>query len=278
MKRLAVEGFSLDDTLSCGQSFCWTREGRGYVNADLGQVVYVEQVGDELRYETSSHPVQIRRLLGLEDPIDEIVSEIGRDDVMKKSIAHAPGLRIVRDSFYPCLISFICSIWKNIPAIQAITQRIREMWGPSYEFRGKTYFGMPTPDVLGEVAVDDLKAIGLAWRAEFIHRSTRAILDGQVEEDALREAPYEDAHRVLTSLHGVGNKVADCVLLFSLGHLDAFPIDVWIERVIQKHYGIFTEAGKTYAKKSRAARDYFGRYAGYAQEFLYYYFRTQDAE
>lgn len=278
MRRLTVDGFSLDDTLSCGQSFCWMREGRGYVNADLGQVVYVEQVGDELRYETSSQPVQIRRLLGLEDPIDEIVSEIGRDDVTKKSIAHAPGLRIVRDPFYPCLISFICSIWKNIPAIQAITQRIREMWGPSYKFRGNTYFGMPTPDVLGEVAVDDLKAIGLAWRAEFIHRSTRAILDGQVEESALREVPYEEAHRALTSLHGVGNKVADCVLLFSLDHLDAFPIDVWIERVIQKHYGIFTTTGKTYAKKSRAARDYFGRYAGYAQEFLYYYFRTQDTE
>ncbi len=109
----------------------------------------------------------------------------------------------------------------------------------------------------------------------FVLRSTEAILEGDFVPDRLVKLGYEDAHKTLKSLHGVGDKVADCVCLFSLGFLEAFPIDVWIERVIQEHYGIFTATGKSYAKKSEAARTYFGKYAGYAQEYLYYFTRTK---
>jgi N-glycosylase/DNA lyase len=89
----------------------------------------------------------------------------------------------------------------------------------------------------------------------------------------LKEKKYQDTHNVLKTLHGVGNKVADCVCLFSLGYLEAFPMDVWIERIVQQHYGIFLEKGKSYTKKSKAARTYFGRYAGYAQQYLFHYTR-----
>jgi N-glycosylase/DNA lyase len=273
MKRLAVKDFSLVDTLECGQTFCWVKEGEGYINADIGQVVYVEQRGDTLLYDTSEDDVNLSKLFRLEDPLDQIHQEITRDGIMKKSISFAPNLRIINDPFFPCLVSFLCSVWKNVPAIRGMTNAIRKNWGPSYEFRGKVYYGMPSPEQLSNASVSALKKLGLAWRAEFIARSTEAIVNKKVTEDSLKSMNYPEAHKQLKKLHGVGDKVADCISLFSLGFLESFPIDVWIERVIQEHYGVFTNAGKSYSKRSEAARDYFGRYAGYAQEYLYHYTR-----
>lgn len=273
MRRLAVKDFSLVDTLECGQTFCWVKEGEGYINADIGQVVYVEQRGETLLYDTSEDDVNLSKLFRLEDPLDQIHQEITRDGIMKKSINFAPNLRIINDPFFPCLVSFLCSVWKNVPAIRGMTNAIRKKWGPSYEFRGKVYYGMPSPEQLSNASVRALKKLGLAWRAEFIARSTEAIVNKKVTEDSLRSMNYPEAHKHLKKLHGVGDKVADCISLFSLGFLESFPIDVWIERVIQEHYGVFTNAGKSYSKKSEAARDYFGRYAGYAQEYLYHYTR-----
>ncbi len=276
MQEITVRDFSLRDTLECGQTFCWTRHGDGYLCTDLGQVIYVEQQGDRLLYEASEEvdAASVRRLFRLDDPLRDIQTEIAKDDVMREAIAFAPGLRIVSDPFFPCLVTFICSIRNNIPSIQRVAQRIREGYGPAYEFHGQRYHGMPGPDVLARADVNDLRSLGLDWRAEFIVRTAKAIDEGLVTERKLRRLSYEEAHHELKTLHGVGDKVADCVCLFSLGFLESFPIDVWIERVIQRHYDIFTESGKSYAKKSKAAREYFGRYAGYAQEYLYYYTRS----
>ncbi len=274
MRYLRADDFDLQVTLECGQTFSWNQEGEGYVNADVGQVVYVEQRGNRLYYDTSSGDVNLRKLLRLDDPIKEIRQELVKDEFIAQSIEYSRGLRIISDPFYPCLVSFLISTWSNIPRIKKHMKDIRETYGPKYEFRGKTYHGMPTSETMNNVSVESLKKLGLAWRAEFISQSTKALIEGEVSETELKELGYEIAHRRLQSLHGVGAKVADCVCLFSLGFLEAFPIDVWIERVIQQHYGLFEELGKSYTKKSRAARDYFGCYAGYAQEYLYHYSRS----
>lgn len=274
MRKLVAEGFDLVDTLECGQTFSWIREGRGYINSDIGQVVYIEQRGNRLHYDTSEHDVDLQRMLRLNDPILEIQEQIARDGIMRESIEFAPGLHVISDDFFPCLVAFLCSIRNNIPNIRKFTQSIRREFGPIYSFRGKDYNGFPSPEELSRATEDQLRALGLDWRANFIVRSTRSILEEDIDANELSKSSYVDAHSRLKELHGVGDKVADCVCLFSLGFLEAFPIDVWIERVIQNHYGIFTTAGKSYGKKSEAAREYFGQYAGYAQEYLYYYTRT----
>ena len=274
MKELKVSNFSLKDTLECGQTFCWVPEGNGYVNADIGQAVYVEQEDDILRWEASEGRVDLSDLFRLDDPLLEIQKKIAKDEFMRDSINFAPSLRIIHDPVYPCLVSFLCATWKGIPAIKTMVQRIRKSCGPEFELRGKSYFGMPTPQQLCDIDESVLNSLGLAWRADFIKRSTDSILNGEIDLEGLKTLSYQSAHSKLKTLHGVGNKVADCVCLFSVGHLEAFPIDVWIERVIQQRYGIFTEAGKSYQKKSEAARTYFGKYAGYAQEYLYYYSRS----
>ncbi|MHA2602305.1 MAG: DNA-3-methyladenine glycosylase family protein [Candidatus Thorarchaeota archaeon SMTZ1-83] len=274
MRELVIEGFDLVDTLECGQTFSWIREGRGYVNSDIGQVVYVEQRGNTLYYDSSDHDVDLQKMFRLNDPLTEIQRKIARDGIMKESIQFAPGLRVISDEFFPCLVSFLCSIRNNIPNIRKFTQSIRREFGPTYSYRGAVYHGFPSPVDLSRATENQLQALGLDWRANFIVRSTKSILEDNIDATELSRQGYEEAHARLKELHGVGDKVADCVCLFSLGFLEAFPIDVWIERVIQKHYGIFTTAGKSYGKKSEAAREYFGEYAGYAQEYLYYYTRT----
>jgi len=276
MKHLKVERFNLVDTIECGQTFTWVREGGGYINTDLGQAIYVEQRGNALLYETSSSDaVPLRRVFRLEDPLDEIQTNIRRDGIMQQSIDFAPDLRIINDPFFPCLISFMCSTCKNIPAIHRMMGNIRMKLGPAYEFRGKTVYEFPEPEQLAEASVKTLQSQGLGFRAKYVRQAADSIVRGEISESELREMRYADAHAALKSLHGVGDKVADCVCLFSLGFLEAFPIDVWIERVIQNHYDIFTETGKSYAKKSAAARGYFGKYSGYAQEYLYYFSRSQ---
>ena len=275
MRTIRAENFSLADTIECGQTFSWMREGNGYINPDIGQVVYVEQHGNKLHYDTSHMDIDLRKLFRLDDPLPQIQDEIARDKIMRESIAFAPGLRLVSDEFFPCLISFILSIQSNIPRMHGCMHSLRQKYGPIYEFRGKTFCGFPSAEQLSTASIQDLNELMLGWRSSFIVRTTASILSGEVDPQELGNLSYVEAHRKLKSLHGVGNKVADCVCLFSLGHLEAFPIDVWIGKVINQHYDIFKTSGKSYSKRSLAAREYFGRYAGYAQEYLYNYARSR---
>ena len=278
MKSLTVDRFSLFDTIESGQTFTWSREGNGYVNADLGQVIYVEQRGNTLFYESPSHSVDLNKLFRLDDPLDEIQSEITRPGYMQESIGFAPNLRIVSDPLVPCLFSFISSIQKNIPAIHTIMRNIRKEWGPSYIFRGKTYYGFPSLEDLSCASISDFEGLNAGYRSKFFVQTIESMNRGDVTEEQLRTMPYSEAHEALKTLHGVGDKVADCVCLFSLGFLEAFPIDVWIEKVIQDHYPIFQLEGKSYKKKSATARKYFGQYAGYAQEYLFYFSRCNGVK
>ena len=275
MKTITVDRFSLFDTIESGQTFTWTREGNGYVNSDIEQVIYVEQKGDALFYETSSSSVDMSTLFRLNDPLDEIHTEITRQGFMQESIDFAPNLRIVSDPLFPCLFSFISSIQKNIPAIHKLMNSIRQRWGPSYEFRDKTYYGFPSLEDLSGASIKDFDSLNAGYRSKFFVKTIEAMNKGIVIEEELKTMNYHEAHESLKTLHGVGDKVADCVCLFSLGFLEAFPIDIWIERVIQDHYRIFEKEGKTYKKKSATARKYFGQYAGYAQEYLYYFSRCK---
>jgi N-glycosylase/DNA lyase len=276
MRTLKTKHFNLTETIECGQTFSWIREGHGYINADIGQLVYVEQQGNTLHYESSDEGIDLREHFRLTDPLPQIQKEIARDEFMRESIDFAPGLRLVSDNFFPCLVSFILSIQSNIPRMHGCMKSLREVYGTPYKFRGKTIYGFPSPTQLSKANEKQLRNLRFGWRSAFIVKTTASVLSGEVDSNTLRETTYEDAHRILKSLHGVGDKVADCVCLFSLGFLEAFPIDVWIERVIQDHYDMFASTGNSYARKSKAARDYFGRYAGYAQEYLYNYVRSKD--
>ena len=207
------------------------------------------------------------------------------------------GLRLVRQDRWECLASFVLATNANIPRIKKMISAVCERYGPAFEYEGGTYHGFPSPGALAEAPVSGLAGCGLGYRAPFLRRVAASVADGMVDFDAVARLPYEDARELLLQelfgekvLLGVGPKVADCVLLYSCGKDEAFPIDVWIARVLAKSYpkllpspllARLRRGDKAkisvgdYARLSAAARRRFGDYAGYAQQYLYMSIREQ---
>ena len=166
---------------------------------------------------------------------------------------------------------------------------ISRRFGEKIMLDGMEFFTFPTLERLASATVKDLLACGLGYRAKYVHATSKRIFDNDLELERLRRLPYEQAKKQLCSLAGVGPKVADCVLLFSLGKTEAFPVDRWVERVVLNHYAqqlppelvqkLAQREGLTnseYARLNAFGRYYFGKYAGYAQEYLYHYERMQS--
>ncbi len=247
----------------------------------------VRQLGDELEFANVGEGF-VRNYFGLDDDLQAIGSVIGKDAHMRKALEMFWGLRIVRQEPWECLISYICATYKSIPAIKHMLNSLSRKFGEKVVFEGAEFFGFPEPRRLARASVGGLADCGLGYRAKFVSETSKRIFDGAFELERLRRLPYEQAKLELRGLPGVGPKVADCVLLFGLGKLEAFPVDVWVKRVLLNHYAGLLPAGVVarlskgeglsnvaYRLLSEFGRSYFGRYAGYAQEYLYHWERMQ---
>ncbi|MFP4116906.1 MAG: DNA-3-methyladenine glycosylase family protein [Candidatus Aenigmatarchaeota archaeon] len=266
----------LKKTLECGQTFSWRKikeNGKNkYVTVRNGGVLEVWQDGDELLYENYGNEIDLRKALRLEDPLEEIYKKIDRDGFIHRSIKANRGFRLVRDEFFPCLIAYITSAQMQIPRIRRVQRDIENRYGRPLRFDGEEYYEFPESGELTEVSEEELRELSIGYRAEYVKRSAEMVRDGVVKEKQLRKMDYKQAREELKMLSGVGNKVADCVLLFALDFTEAFPIDTWIKKVIKKKYPDLYS--KNYGELSENMRSYFGEYAGYAQEYLFYYGRT----
>ena len=284
--RLDV-AFDLDFSLCCGQVFRWRKFG-GWWYGVVGENPFkVRQCGAELLFEGVSEEF-VRFYFGLNDDLSEISGCIGKDDYVQKALRKFEGLRIVRQNPWECLISFICATYKNIAAIEQMLQKLSAKFGEKRVFDGLDFYTFPSVERLAFASESGLRECGLGYRAKYVQATAKKIHDEKIDLEGLKALPYLDARKVLVGFSGVGLKVADCVLLFSLEKLDAFPVDVWVKRVILNHYAnCFPEAlvkklssheslsKGEYEKLNAFGRNYFGQYAGYAQEYLYHYERTQ---
>jgi len=265
----------LKKTLECGQTFSWRKEeddGRTkYYTARNGGVLKIWQEGEKLYFDNYGEGVDPRKVLRLDDSLEEIYKTLKKDEFMERSVAVNHGLRIVRDDFFPCLIAYITSSQMQIPRIKRVQRDISEKYGKPIVF-DEEYYRFPGPEELAMVPEEDLRSLSIGYRAGYIKRTAEMVRDGVVNKEELGSMGYEDAREELKRLSGVGNKVADCVLLFSLDFMEAFPVDTWIKKVIRKKYPELYS--KNYEKLSENMRSYFGKYAGYAQEYLFHYGRT----
>jgi N-glycosylase/DNA lyase len=194
-----------------------------------------------------------------------------------------PGLRLMRQDPAQCIVSFVCASNTNIPMIRRMLGTLSTKYGEKIVADGSEFHAFPAVRALHKATEAELRACGLGYRAKAIKAAAKAISTGALDSEQLKKADYNDAKAELVKIYGIGNKIADCILLFSLEKLDSFPIDVWIARALLGHYGWLAGrkmseklTEKQYEDVSGAARKYFGRYAGYAQQFLYYHMR-QDA-
>ena len=284
--RLDV-AFDLDFSLCCGQVFRWKKIGEWWYGVVGENVFKIRQCGAELEFDGVSGEF-VRCYFGLNDDLQQISRCIGRDDYVRKALRRFEGLRIVRQLPWECLISFICATYKSIAAIELMLSKLSRKFGEKKTFDGLDFYTFPTAGKLAFASENALRECGLGYRAKYVQATAKKIYEEKIELESLKTLPYLEAREKLIEFPGVGLKVADCVLLFSLEKLEAFPVDVWVKRVILNHYANqFPEAlvkklstheslsNSEYEKLNAFGRSYFGKYAGYAQEYLYHYERTQ---
>jgi N-glycosylase/DNA lyase len=284
--RLAVP-FDLDLSLCCGQVFRWQKLDGWWYGVVGDRVLKVRQCGAELEFAGADEKF-VQRYFGLDLDLAFISRCIAKDFYIKDALKQFKGLRLLRQEPWECLVSFVCSIQKNIPAIEQMLTKISSKFGEKRLFEGKTFYLFPNPQRLASADVDELRSCSLGFRAKYVAAAARKIFDEAIDLNSLKTLPYLQAQKALLEFCGVGQKVADCVLLFSLDKTEAFPVDVWVKRVILNRYAdkLPPELAQKlqsrpqlinadYRKIGDWARGYFGVYAGYAQEYLFHFERTQ---
>ena len=276
-------GVDLRLTIETGQSYLWRGEGGQlyeeippnwyYIVLD-GEYLRVKQTDRGLEWESTSDGESLLcHLLRLNDDLYEIFETIPSDKWVTAAVDKYLGMRLVQDPTFPCLISFICSTQMRVERIHRMVSNLSERFGPAVEVDGRLYHGFPKAEHLAEVSEEELRSMSLGYRAPYVIDTANLVVTGELHPEDVASLEYEDARAELTRFVGVGNKVADCVLLFSLGYLEAVPLDTWIQRMIEERYPWCNKGN--YHETSRAIRDYFGEtYAGYAQTYLFHYFRS----
>ncbi len=292
--RIDLDGtaFDLQSTLESGQTYLWWRDdGEDYDSTYGGDdwyltttratddpgVIKVRQRNGALEYRSNvdAEPV-LRRRLGLDDDLPAIRASVPNAEVIQDAYDEYWGMRIVREPAFGCVISFICSAQMRVSRIHGMQQSLREAFGTAIEFEGDSYHAYPTPEQLAVATEQQLRDLSLGYRAPYVQRTAEMVADGDDPTEATGLG-YEAARELLTRYVGVGDKVADCVLLFSLGYLEAVPLDTWIRTAIEEYFPDCEQGN--YTDTSRAIREQLGgEYAGYTQTYLFHYLRNDGPE
>jgi N-glycosylase/DNA lyase len=273
-----TQPLDLASTLESGQAFRWRRHGAWYYGVIQDVLVALKQDGSRLDVHCRRlPPEQIESLLHdylrLDDDLEDIYTQIDTDPRMHEAIAGYRGLRILRQDPWECLVGFICSANSNIPRISATMVSLAQNYGQSLTLDDYVDYSFPTAEKLAEAGEEALRNLKLGFRAKYVAQAAEKVARGEVKLEPLRRLPYQEAKEVLTSLAGVGDKVADCVLLFSLDKLDACPIDRWVRRAMEDWY---LDGAKLNYKDIRVwSLEKWGEYAGYAQQYLFHQKRLQ---
>lgn len=227
-----------------------------------------------LEFRSEPHPEAsvaplLQSYFRLDDDIQAIYAEISQDARVAEMVARYPGLRLLRVEPWECLISFICSANNSIHNIHQNMERLADRYGTPINLDGQVRHTFPTPAQLAEASERELRELALGFRAPYVAQAVRAVLEGRLDLAALVRLPYSEAKARLMECPGIGPKIADCIAVFSLEKLEAFPIDVWIRRALGEWYfpGQKTPPDRVLLEWAQA---HFGRYGGYAQQYLFH--------
>ncbi|MFB6207804.1 MAG: DNA-3-methyladenine glycosylase [Candidatus Nanohaloarchaea archaeon] len=275
--KLDAADFDLEQTMTCGQTFAWNRlngdlHGEGppefYTFRDGKPLIVRKEDGIEVRTELSRE--EVVQALGLDKDLEQVFHQFPEDEKLETARKEFWGLRILQDEFFPTLVSYLLSPQMSIPRIKEMYDAIAEKYGETVEVDGKKLQRFPTQEELSVATEEELRELGVGYRAKYIVETLELLEDFEPEE--VRGKDYEEAREEMKQLYGVGDKVADCVLLFSLGFHQAAPFDTWAQKAMKAHYPeLYSEK---YHEASRNFRSRFGENAGYAQEYLFHAARS----
>jgi len=269
--QVTNDWLNVGNSINSGQVFLWEKVGKTWYGVNGSDVLAVTSDPFKMR-SFSKSPMDFFRQ---RDDIKKILTSISKDKFVKSAVQSFPGLRLLRQDPFQCFISFIVSSNSNIQNIKQMLQRLCKKFGNKVSFDGKDFFLFPEPKKLATAQTRNLLSCGIGYRAKFVKEAACVINSGKIDLDSLKYEDYYFAKENLLKVLGVGNKVADCILLFSLEKLDAFPLDRWMLRVLQKYYSnnfftnLKTITNNQYEKLHEEIVNHFGPYSGYSQQFLF---------
>jgi N-glycosylase/DNA lyase len=277
---LRVRDYDLVATLDSGQVFRWREQNGSWTGVIGKNSVRLTQTHAGIFAETSAPQKNwdwLREFLQTEIKLEKILKTFPEDAPMKNAVAACRGLRVLRQNPWECLASFILSSTKQIVQIRQIVSLLCERFGerlaPQPPIFNESFYSFPTPQRIAALTEADLRACKMGFRAPNLLAAARQIAGGKFDLEKIRKMDYPEARAELMKLRGVGSKIADCVLLFACGFDSAFPVDVWIERALQKLY--FQRRRASEKRLRHFAATHFGPHAGYAQQYLFHYIRTK---
>jgi N-glycosylase/DNA lyase len=293
--RILAPDFDLEKTLNSGQVFHWQKIGNAFMGTIDQLPVAVGQQGDTLKIHAATRELDglkpssskrsgrveagrdalervVTRYFALDHPLSMICAAFPDDPAMTAARDFCRGLRIIRQPRWECLATFICSSMKQVAHIRQISLALRKRFGRERMIYVNHVYQFPSAARLGRSSERELRECALGYRAKNLLATARLVASGDADLDAWSKLPDDELRARLCELPGVGAKVANCVMLFAYERLRAFPVDVWIERVLRQHY--FPRKRKVTAQQLREFCDrYFGAHGGYAQQYLFHHAR-----
>ena len=261
---------NVENSINSGQVFLWKKNDNYWYGINGQNILRVDQNGDINCLDNSKVDFFRKK-----DNLEDIINSISKDKIVRQAVKKYAGLRILRQDPFQCLISFIVSSNSNIQKIKMSLEKITEKFGKKVEFENQEFFLFPKPEKLANATINEINSCGVGYRAKFIQEAAKMTLLKKIDFDYLKKSRYQETKETICTIPGVGNKVADCVMLFSLEKLEAFPLDRWMIRILEKYYfDRFQLKTKTVTEKQydvlhEKIVNHFGAYAGYSQQFLF---------
>ena len=267
-----MQKFTIDveNSINSGQVFLWKKNETNWYGVNGQDILQVDKNGKIDSYQNLEAD-----FFRKSDDIEKIIKSISKDKTVKMAVKKYQGLRILRQDPFQCLISFIVSSNSNIPKIKYCLENISKKFGKKTKFQNQEFFLFPKPEKLAKASISEITDCGVGYRAKFIKEAAKMMVSKKIDFEYLKKCNYQEAKESICQIPGVGNKVADCIMLFSLDKLEAVPLDRWIIRILEKYYlKKFEIATKTVTEKQynilhEKIVNHFGPYAGYAQQFLF---------
>ena len=260
----------VENSINSGQVFLWGKDSDNWYGINGQDILKISDSGKIETYRNVKTDFFRKK-----DDLEKIIKSISKDKTTKSAVKRYLGLRILEQDPFQCLISFIVSANSNIQKIKSSLEKISKQFGTRVKFQSKEFFLFPKPEKLARASINEIKRCGVGYRAQYIKDAATMVLLKKIDFECLKKCEYQVAKEKICSIPGVGNKVADCILLFSLNKLEAFPLDRWMIRILEKYYSnefkleTKTITEKQYSILHEKIVNHFGPFAGYAQQFLF---------
>ncbi len=272
---------NLAHSLNSGQAFRWRIEkesSQKWFNGIVdNELIKIRRISDEIQliHNDNFSPIEsIFSYLRLDDDLEEIYQSFENDNILSNASRNFSGMRILRQDPWETIISFMLATASNIPRIQRHIEDLSENFGNSLSLNDLERGAFPTPVQLANVGEEKLRQMGIGFRSKNINIVANLVAEKKFDPNKLRTLTYENCLQSLISLPGIGDKVANCIMLFAIDKIEAFPVDVWIERIIKENYLPDPKVSKTVIRSW--AQENFGSYAGYANHYLFHSTRTSE--